>query len=92
MLISLGLFEIPRGPDPFGRRFVRPAAKREPIARNALAERLILAGWLVIVAKNLLVIWAIDHWAVPFHPYWINVPTILMAGLVTAVYLRRNRG
>ncbi len=91
-MLPLGLVNVRRPPSPLGRAFVRTVVAREPITRNAWVERLILAGWLVIVAKNLLVIWAIDHWAVPFHPYWINVPTILMAALATVVYFRRNRG
>jgi len=92
MLISLGLFEVPRPAYPRRRVFVRTVMASAPIARDARAEKLILGGWLVIAAKSILVIWAIDHWAVPFHPYWINLPTIAMASLVTVVYLRRNRG
>ncbi len=92
MLTSLAWLHVRRVPAPYERAFVRSVTTREPIARDAWAEKLILAGWLVIVVKSLLVIWAIDHWRVPFHPYWINVPTILMAALVTAIYLRRNRG
>ena len=91
-MLPLGLVSVRRAPAPWERVFVRTVVARERIARNGWAEKLIVTGWLVIVAKNLLVIWAIDHWAVPFHPYWIILPSILMAGLVTAVYLRRNRG
>jgi len=91
MLTSLAWLHVHGSPALYERAFVRMVSTREPIARNAWDEKLILAGWLVIVVKNLLVIWAINHWAVPFHPYWINVPTILMAALVTAIYLRRNR-
>ncbi len=92
MLISLGLVDVPREPNPGARAFVRPAPSRGAIARNAWAERLILAGWLAIAVKSLLVIWAVEHWAIPFHPYWINGPTFLMAAVVTAIYFGRNRG
>lgn len=73
-------------PAAYERAFVHDVQVRERIARNPRVERLILAGWLVIVIKCFAVLWAIDHWAVPFHPYWIIVPTILMAALCTAVY------
>jgi len=92
MLTTLAWLHVHRPPALYERAFVRAVTTKEPIARNAWAEKLIVAGWLVIAAKCLLVIWVIDHWAVPFHPYWINVPTILMAALVTGLYLGRNRG
>ena len=65
-------------------------AVKEPTVRNPAVERLILADWLFIVVKCFAVIWAIDHWAVPVHPYWVIVPTILMATLCTAIYCRRD--
>lgn len=70
----------------YERAFIQDIQVRERIARSPWVERLIWVGWLFIVAKCLVVIWAIDHWAVPFNPYWIIVPTILAAGLCTAVY------
>ena len=77
-------------PAPYEGAFVHDVQVRERIARHPGVERLILAGWLVIVIKCFVVLWAIDHWAVPFHPYWIIVPTILMAALCTAVYYWRD--
>ena len=74
----------------YERAFVAEVAVTEPVARSPAVERLILAGWLLIVLKCFAVIWAINYWAVPVHPYWIIVPTILMAALGTVVYLRRN--
>jgi hypothetical protein len=92
MFTTLAWLTLPRTPARYELAFVRAVTAREPIARNAWAERLILAGWLAIVFKRLLVIWIIDQWAVPFQPYWINVPTIAMGALITAIYLRRDRG
>lgn len=92
MFTTLAWLTLPRTPTRYELAFVRGVTAKESIARNAWAERFILAGWLAIVIKCLLVIWIIDHWAVPFHPYWINVPTIAMAALVTALYFRRDRG
>lgn len=74
----------------YERAFVRHVAVKRRIGRNPLVERLILAGWLLIVLKCFAVIWIIDRWAVPFHPYWLIVPTILFAGLCTAVYYWRD--
>jgi hypothetical protein len=62
----------------------------EQVARNPAVERLIFAGWLLIVIKCFVILWAIKHWAVPINPYWIIMPTILMAALCTAVYCWRD--
>jgi len=90
MLTSLLQLLTRRAPADYDRAFVHDVEVKAGIRRNPLVEKLILAGWLVIVAKCFLVIWAIDHWAVPVHPYWIIVPTILFAALCTAVYYRRD--
>ena len=74
----------------YERAFIPEVTVTEQVARNPAVERLIFAGWLLIVAKYFVVIWAINHWAVPIHPYWIIVPTILMAALGTAVYCWRD--
>ncbi len=74
----------------YERAFVRQVEVTDQIARNLWVERLILAGWLVIVVKCFVVIWAIDHWNVPFSPYWIIIPTVLMGALCTAVYYWRD--
>lgn len=56
--------------------------------RYPLAMRWWLAAiWVVILAKCTLVWWAMVHWAVPMHPAWIVVPTLLFAALATAVWL-----
>ena len=90
MLTTLLQLIIRRAPADYDHAFVRGVEVKERIARSPWVERLILACWLVITAKCLLVIWAIDHWAVPFSSYWVTVPTILMAALCTAVYYWRD--
>ena len=90
MLTSLLQLITRRAPADYEQAFVHGVEVKERIARNPWAERLILACWLVIVAKCLLVIWAINHWAVPFSPYWVILPTVLMAALCTAVYYWRD--
>ena len=74
----------------YERAFIPEVTVTLQVARNSAVERLIFAGWLLIVIKCFVIIWAINHWAVPIHPYWITVPTILMAALCTAVYYWRN--
>lgn len=44
------------------------------------------AAWVLIVAKCVLVAWAIDRWQVPIRPAWLIVPTLLFAALATAVW------
>ena len=90
MLTTLLRLITRQAPADYERAFVHEVEVKERIARNPWVERLILAGWLVIVVKCFVVIWAIDRWAVPFNAYWIIVPTILMAGLCTAVYYWRD--
>jgi hypothetical protein len=90
MLTTLLQLVLPRSPAGYERAFIHDVQVKETMARNPWVERLILAGWLLIVVKCFVVIWAIRHWAVPFHPYWIIVPTILMAALGTALYYWRE--
>ena len=42
---------------------------------------------VLIVAKCLVVPWAIAHWSVPIHAAWVIVPTLVFAGIVTALVL-----
>jgi len=90
MLTTLLQLFVQRAPADYDRAFVQTVSVREPVARDARVERLLLAGWMLIVVKCLAVIWIIDRWNVPFHPYWIIVPTILLAALGTALYCRRE--
>ena len=90
MLTTLLQLILWRSPATYERAFIHTVHVREPLARRPWVERLILAGWLLIVVKCFAVVWVIDHWAVPFHPYWIIVPTILMAALGTAIYYWRD--
>ncbi len=47
-------------------------------------------AWLVIVAKCLLVWWAIGHWNVALNPLWVVGPTLIFAALVTAIWLTHH--
>ncbi|HEX2854608.1 MAG TPA: hypothetical protein VHO24_15360 [Opitutaceae bacterium] len=56
--------------------------------RSQRMERLILAGWLLIVAKSGLIIWAVEKYRVPINPLWVVAPTVLFALVYTLVYFR----
>ena len=34
-------------------------------------KKFILVCWLLIVVKHVAVIWAVHHYAVPFHQLWM---------------------
>jgi hypothetical protein len=62
-----------------------------PLANLSRFERWFLGvAWLVIVAKCLVVWWAIPHYHVPIHPMWIIGPTLFFAALVTVIWTRHH--
>lgn len=46
-----------------------------------------VVAWVLILAKCVLVWWAIGHWHVPLHPAWIVAPTLVFAALATALWV-----
>jgi hypothetical protein len=74
----------------YERAFIREVEVKDRMPRNPWMERLLLVCWLLIVIKCFFVIWAVNRWSIPFSPYWIILPTILMAALCTAVYYWRD--
>lgn len=44
-------------------------------------------AWIVILAKCVLVWWAMAHWHVPIHPAWVIGPTLMLAALATALWI-----
>lgn len=66
--------------------FVEEVTIKERRQSNRAMERLILAGWAVIIVKCFVVAWAIDHYAIPVHSGWVIVPTLFMAAICTALY------
>lgn len=46
-----------------------------------------LLAWVVIVAKCLLVQWAITRWNIPVRPAVIILPTLATAALATFLWL-----
>jgi hypothetical protein len=59
-------------------------------ARNAGAERWLVVGWCLILAKCVALWWLIKAYQVPIHPLWLVGPTVLFGLLATAVYIWRD--
>jgi len=79
-----------RTPPNYEHGFVEQVRVRERSPRNLRVERLILACWLLILAKSFLVIWVVNKYHMNFNADWIIVPTVIAAGLCTAVYFLRD--
>jgi len=79
-----------RAPAAAGHGFVAEVNVTRPVPRNPRVERLILLCWGLIAVKHVAVIWAVHHYAVPFHQLWINFPTFALGLLATAAYYRRE--
>ena len=85
------LFPSSRPPSPaYERNFVREVTVRAAPRRNRRLERLIVAGWIVIALKSVVVVWAVRHYRIPFNPLWVIAPTVAFALLITAVYWKRS--
>ena len=82
---------ITRRPPPDSeQRFVREVHVTQRSQRNRQTERIILAGWLLILGKSFLMIWLVDKYHLPFNANWVIVPTVISALLCTAVYFMRD--
>lgn len=79
-----------RAPEAYERAFVAEVTVRQTPARDLRLEKLILLCWGLIAVKHIAVIWAVHHYAVPFHQLWINAPTFLLGLLATLAYYWRE--
>ena len=70
--------------------FVESVHVSRPVPRNPRVEKFILLCWALIAVKHIAVIWAVHHYAVPFHQLWINAPTFLLGLLATWAYYARD--
>lgn len=75
-----------RPPADFERAFVREVRVRQRRPRHPRTEKLILAGWLLILAKSVLTIWLVDKYHVPVNADWVIMPTVAFATVCTAAY------
>jgi len=73
-------------PADYDQAFVAEVHVRTREPRNPRVEKLILVCWTLIAIKHVAVIWAVHHYAVPFHQLWINAPTFLLGLLATLAY------
>ncbi len=79
-----------RPPGDYERGFVRSVFVRRKSPRNPRVERVIKAGWVIILIKSVAVLWAFDRYHVQVNPLWVIAPTIVFAALCTLVYLLRD--
>jgi hypothetical protein len=70
----------------YDRAFVQAVHVDRPVPRDPKAERFILICWALIAVKHVAVIWAVHHYAVPFHQLWVNFPTFVLGLVATAAY------
>jgi hypothetical protein len=45
------------------------------------------AAWVLILAKCLLISWAVERYHMPFNAAWVIAPTLVFAGLATVLWL-----
>jgi hypothetical protein len=90
MLADLFRWLSPRAPAAYEQAFVAEVQAVRPVPRNPRLEKLILLCWGLIAVKHVAVIWAVHHYAVPFHQLWINAPTFLLGLLATLAYYCRD--
>jgi hypothetical protein len=56
--------------------------------RSARVGKLLLVGWVLILAKSWLLIWAVEKYHVPINPLWVIIPTVVFGFVCTLVYFK----
>ena len=90
MFADLFQLKTRRAPDGIDLAFVAEVNLHQPVPRDPRVEKIILVCWGLIAVKHVAVIWAVRHYAVPFHQLWINAPTFLLGLLATLAYYVRE--
>lgn len=90
MFANLLQFLSPRDPAAFDVAFIESVQVKRPVPRDPRVEKVILACWSLIAVKHGVVIWAVHHYAMPFHQLWVNLPTFLLGLLATWAYYARD--
>jgi hypothetical protein len=90
MFANLLQFFSPRDPADFDRAFIESVQVKRPVPPDPRVEKIILICWGLIAVKHVAVIWAVHHYAVPFHQLWINFPTFLLGLVATWAYYARD--
>ena len=70
----------------YERDFIQEVRVTHRAPRSARATRLLLLGWVLIALKCWAVVWAVGHYHVPVNPLWVTVPTVIFAGVCTAIF------
>ncbi|MDX2186902.1 MAG: hypothetical protein SFV32_08220 [Opitutaceae bacterium] len=52
----------------------------------------LVVAWLLILAKCVIVSWAIEHWQIPFKAGWLIYPTLAFALLATVLWIFHRGG
>ena len=73
------------------RPFIESVEVKRPVPRDPRVEKIILLCWTLIAIKHVAVIWAVHHYAVPFHQLWVNFPTFLLGLVATWAYYARDK-
>ena len=82
----------PQEPDDYEKAFVKEVSTQEIIEpeRSLRMDRLLAIGWALILIKSIAVWWACEKYAVPIHPLWVILPTMIFGVLCTTIYLQRR--
>jgi hypothetical protein len=81
-----------RKPDAdYERAFIKEVDVSHKTAPSPRLERLIWVSWVLIAIKSVVVWWACAKYAVPISPWWVIIPTVVMAVLCTLIYYARRR-
>ncbi len=75
-----------RPPSGYERDFIQEVRVTRRAPRPARAARRLLLGWVLIALKCWAVFWAVGRYHVPVNPLWVTVPTVIFAGVCTAIF------
>ena len=70
----------------YERDFIQEVRVTHRAPRPARATRFLLVCWVLIALKCWAIIWAVGHYHVPVNPLWITVPSVIFAGVCTAIF------
>jgi len=90
MFANLLQYFSTRAPDTLDTAFIAEVRVHQPVPASRRAEKIILLCWVLIAVKHVAVIWAVHHYAVPFHQLWVNFPTFLLGLVATWAYYARD--
>jgi len=75
----------------YDHAFVKEVRVKPPReVRNRRAERWIVGGWMLILAKCTAMWWLIQTYQIPINPLWLIGPTVAFGLLATAIYIWRD--